>query len=419
MRATPLVAAVLLVHMAVAWLLVPHGVASPPIQRPQPPPPPPAVAPPTARPPPPAERFLIVETMSGLTNQRLCIINGLALAHALNATLVLPPLWASLDRFGAANVEVKSSRVVRPEGDQAQEVPFSTFFDVAAFRRRLAGLVQIVPQLPKHLARANLRAAPIFDHRRWAVEGRDYSLAEIKRRFLPLVERSSVFVVRFGIPWRLWVPVGPDEQRLWTRFNQALRFAPTIRQRAEATIAALRGGGDSSSSDGKAPFVALHLRREEFYRLNAHGREGASPREAVELLHYDWCLPADTRIYLLGGELGSDVVEPLREANMSGVVVHDTLLPGDDLPSQIQAAVDFEVARASTFLVSNSAISTFDWILWRMRRRRGVCQLQSRDPSEPVRFEKVVTSFQEMVPHCRREIPSIQEPLTELSVGCG
>ncbi|KAE9457388.1 hypothetical protein C3L33_10702, partial [Rhododendron williamsianum] len=205
--------------------------------------------------------YLIVHTNGGLNQMRagvcilshslsipkdLCICDMVAVAHILNATLVVPELDKRSFWQDTSN--------------------FSDVFDEDHFITSLANDVKVIRKLPKELATAT-RAVKHF--RSWS--GVDYYQDEIASLWedyqVIRAAKSDSRLANNNLP--------PDIQKLRCRAcYEALRFSPRIEAMGKLLVDRMRSYG---------PYIALHLRYEKDMLAFSGCTHDLSPEEADDL----------------------------------------------------------------------------------------------------------------------------------------
>lgn len=190
--------------------------------------------------------YLLVHTNGGLNQMRAGICDMVAVAHIINATLVVPELDKRSFWQDSSN--------------------FSDVFDEDYFINSLADDVKIIKKLPKELANAT-RAVKHF--RSWS--GIDYYEQEIASMWedyqVIRAAKSDSRLANNNLP--------PDIQKLRCRAcYHALRFAPRIEAMGKLLVDRMRSYG---------PYIALHLRYEKDMLAFSGCTHDLSPEEADEL----------------------------------------------------------------------------------------------------------------------------------------
>nr|XP_019710126.1 O-fucosyltransferase 7 isoform X1 [Elaeis guineensis] len=190
--------------------------------------------------------YLLVSTNGGLNQMRAGICDMVAVAHLINATLVIPKLDRKSFWQDSSN--------------------FSDVFDEEYFIQSLANDVKIIKKLPKELAMAT-KAVKYFTS--WSGVG--YYQDEISRLWddyqVIRAAKSDSRLANNNLP--------PDIQKLRCRaFYEALRFAPRIEALGKLLVERMRSFG---------PYIALHLRYEKDMLAFSGCTYGLSPGEADEL----------------------------------------------------------------------------------------------------------------------------------------
>ncbi|KAG5543942.1 hypothetical protein RHGRI_016633 [Rhododendron griersonianum] len=199
--------------------------------------------------------YLIVHTNGGLNQMRAGVSTGkeqtkicdmVAVAHILNATLVVPELDKRSFWQDTSN--------------------FSDVFDEDHFITSLANDVKVIRKLPKELATAT-RAVKHF--RSWS--GVDYYQDEIASLWedyqVIRAAKSDSRLANNNLP--------PDIQKLRCRAcYEALRFSPRIEAMGKLLVDRMRSYG---------PYIALHLRYEKDMLAFSGCTHDLSPEEADDL----------------------------------------------------------------------------------------------------------------------------------------
>ncbi|KAG2666199.1 hypothetical protein I3760_15G044700 [Carya illinoinensis] len=190
--------------------------------------------------------YLLVHTNGGLNQMRAGICDMVAVAHIINATLVIPELDKRSFWQDSSN--------------------FSDVFDEDHFINALANDVRVVKKLPKELAAAT-RAVKHF--RSWS--GMDYYQDEIASMWEDFqvirAAKSDSRLANNNLP--------PDIQKLRCRAcYEALRFSPQIEALGKLLVNRMRSYGR---------YIALHLRYEKDMLAFSGCTHGLSPAEADEL----------------------------------------------------------------------------------------------------------------------------------------
>lgn len=187
--------------------------------------------------------FVTFSVCGGLLNQRVAIIEGLMIAHALDAVVALPSL----------NLNGKQSGDRYSEED-ASWVSFDHFFDVEATRAALAPYVDVVV-LDGNGRGSNTSFAgtPPARRRPESVQGRNLDVGWYQR----LLRKRRGGVIRLGCTlMSLEKRHSRAAEELFWRIDAALVPANSIAHKAQETTARLRALSPSSH------YTALHLRVE-------------------------------------------------------------------------------------------------------------------------------------------------------------
>ncbi|KAF8411418.1 hypothetical protein HHK36_003967 [Tetracentron sinense] len=190
--------------------------------------------------------YLLVHTNGGLNQMRAGICDMVAVAHIINATLVIPELDKRSFWQDSSN--------------------FSDVFDEDHFISALTNDVKVIKKLPKELTTAT-RAVKHF--RSWS--GIDYYQDEIASMWEDYqVIRAAKSDSRLANN-----NLHPDIQKLRCRAcYEALRFAPQIEAMGKLLVERMRSYG---------PYIALHLRYEKDMLAFSGCTHGLTPAEADEL----------------------------------------------------------------------------------------------------------------------------------------
>uniref|UniRef100_A0A1D1XNQ2 O-fucosyltransferase family protein n=1 Tax=Anthurium amnicola TaxID=1678845 RepID=A0A1D1XNQ2_9ARAE len=190
--------------------------------------------------------YLLVHTNGGLNQMRAGISDMVAVAHIINATLVIPELDKRSFWQDSSN--------------------FSDVFDEEHFIHSLENDINIIKKLPKELATAT-KAVKHF--RSWS--GVEYYQDEISQLWNDYqVIRAAKSDSRLS---NNNLPI--DIQKLRCRaFYEALQFAPRIKAFGKLLVERMRSYG---------PYIALHLRYEKDMLAFSGCTYGLSTDEANEL----------------------------------------------------------------------------------------------------------------------------------------
>ncbi|CAN6480037.1 unnamed protein product [Victoria cruziana] len=190
--------------------------------------------------------YLLVHTNGGLNQMRAGISDMVAVAHVINATLVIPELDKQSFWQDSSN--------------------FSDVFDEDHFIGSLINDVKIVKKLPKEM----LAAPKVTKHfRSWS--GLEYYMYEISSLWKDYqviqAAKSDSRLANNNLP--------SDIQKLRCRaFYEALRFSPRIAALGKLLVERMRSYG---------PYIALHLRYEKDMLAFSGCTYGLSLAEADEL----------------------------------------------------------------------------------------------------------------------------------------
>ncbi|KAI5057319.1 hypothetical protein GOP47_0027334 [Adiantum capillus-veneris] len=245
-------------------------------------------------------RYILISANGGLNQQRVAICNGVAVAHLLNATLVLPQflfssVWQDTSQFG----------------DIYQE---NFFIDILKYD------IKIVKELPNELQSLDLDAIGSI------VSDMDVP-KEAKPSFfinyiLPILLRNRV-VHFFGFGNRLsFDPIPFDLQRLRCKCNfYALKFIPKIQRAAGLLVRRMREQdkrwgpemtqGEGSSTLAVAQSKGLHMLVDaESLNLQATGEKyiGLHLRFETDMVAYSMC-------EFGGGDAEREELEAYREVH--------------------------------------------------------------------------------------------------------
>ncbi|KAK2659806.1 hypothetical protein Ddye_006339 [Dipteronia dyeriana] len=190
--------------------------------------------------------YLMVNTNGGLNQMRAGICDMVAVAHIINATLVIPELDKRSFWQDTSN--------------------FSDVFDELHFINSLANDVEVIKKLPKELSTAT-RAVRHF--KSWS--SIDYYRDEIASMWddyqVIRAAKSDSRLANNNLP--------PDIQKLRCRAcYESLRFAPQIEAMGKLLVDRMRSYG---------PYIALHLRYEKDMLAFSGCTHDLSPAEADEL----------------------------------------------------------------------------------------------------------------------------------------
>lgn len=190
--------------------------------------------------------YLLVHANGGLNQMRAGICDMVAVAHILNATLVVPELDKRSFWQDTSN--------------------FSDVFDEDHFITSLANDVKVIRKLPKELATA---AKAVKHFRSWS--GVDYyqdEIASLWEDYLVIrAAKSDSRLANNNLP--------PDIQKLRCRAcYEALRFSPRIEAMGKLLVDRMRSYG---------PYIALHLRYEKDMLAFSGCTHDLSPEEADDL----------------------------------------------------------------------------------------------------------------------------------------
>ncbi|XP_024932348.1 O-fucosyltransferase 38 isoform X2 [Ziziphus jujuba] len=193
-----------------------------------------------------SDRYMTVRSNGGLNQMRTGISDMVAVAHIMNATLVIP----QLDKRSFWH----------------DSSTFSDIFDELHFIQTLRGDVQIVKELPQELE-ALPRARKHFVS--WSGVSYYEELTQLWKDYQVVhVAKSDSRLANNGLPL--------DIQRLRCRaLYHALRFAPPIESLGKKLVERLRARGGR--------YIALHLRYEKDMLAYTGCTYGLSDAESEEL----------------------------------------------------------------------------------------------------------------------------------------
>ncbi|KAG6553081.1 hypothetical protein Mapa_005418 [Marchantia paleacea] len=185
---------------------------------------------------PESNGYILIEANGGLNQQRSSICNAVAVAHLLNATLVIP-------HFHLNSVWQDNSK-------------FGDIYDEKYFIESLAEDVRVVKKLPDEVLEQFGNMSNIYNFKVKAWTPADYYLEKVKPKLLEAgVVRFSPFANRLA-----YDKIPPKVQQIRCKTNfEALRFAKPIASLADVLVK--RMVEKSSNSGGK--YIAIHLRFEE------------------------------------------------------------------------------------------------------------------------------------------------------------
>ncbi|KAL5710327.1 O-fucosyltransferase 6 [Ranunculus cassubicifolius] len=323
-------------------------------------------APHTTRP----QRFLVIATTGGLDRQRFAIVDAVAVARILNATLVVPKLDHKSFWNDSSN--------------------FSDIYDVDWFISSLSKDVKILKELPPRKGEV---VSPYQTH-----VPRKCTPACYQKRVLPLFKKKQV-VQLSKFESRLANELDSDLQKLRCRVNyHALRFTKPIlnmgrqlvkRMRARSThFIALHlrfetnvlafsgcyyGGGEKQNKELDAirkRWKTLHTGNPD--RARRQGRCLLTPEE-VGLTLRALGFERDTHIYMASGEVygGEESLSRLRAIfplldSKNTLSREDELSPFSSFALRM-GAVDFVVCDESDVLVTNNNGNTAKILAGRRR----------------------------------------------------
>jgi len=192
--------------------------------------------------------YLDIVLHKGFTNQVFALLNGLAIAHLLNITLVLPEMSTNYDYHMYAGADIQKMEY---EDSPTFRVPMSEIFDTEALRAAVSPWVRVVDALPEHL-----QGTTMFS-------------------------RMPAHLVNPKRPETLWPYLGAMQDALVLRIKCPLSSlvwnTPQIGELRKAAIAALAPGRAVSTVlasrlqsirapsglSAAAGYISLHLRVEE------------------------------------------------------------------------------------------------------------------------------------------------------------
>ncbi|KAJ6412841.1 hypothetical protein OIU84_005819 [Salix udensis] len=190
--------------------------------------------------------YLLAHTNGGLNQMRAGICDMVAIAHIINATLVVPKLDKKSYWQDSSN--------------------FSDVFDEDHFIKALANDVKVIKKLPNEIG-SSMKAVKYF--KSWS--GMDYYQEEIASMWADYkvirAAKTDSRLANNNLP--------PDIQKLRCRAcYEALRFAPQIEAMGKLLVDRMRSNG---------PYISLHLRYEKDMLAFSGCTHDLSPAEANEL----------------------------------------------------------------------------------------------------------------------------------------
>ncbi|KAJ6304651.1 hypothetical protein OIU78_020268 [Salix suchowensis] len=190
--------------------------------------------------------YLLAHTNGGLNQMRAGICDMVAIAHIINATLVVPKLDKKSYWQDSSN--------------------FSDVFDEDHFINALANDVKVIKKLPNEIG-SSMKAVKYF--KSWS--GMDYYQEEIASMWADYkvirAAKTDSRLANNNLP--------PDIQKLRCRAcYEALRFAPQIEAMGKLLVDRMRSNG---------PYISLHLRYEKDMLAFSGCTHDLSPAEANEL----------------------------------------------------------------------------------------------------------------------------------------
>eukprot|EP00887_Chlorella_sp_A99_P002528 scaffold6.g2528.t1 len=204
------------------------------------------------------------ERFVGFCNQLEAFLNAAAIAHLLNASLVLPAWYSHFDKFGPEGQVDHATAQYDPQARYA--VPMARFWDVDALARRLAGVVKVVPELPAYLGPGEPLTA-----RLWGVDPSRPSTLLPYRQHL---RHTRVLRLPCTLRYVTWATqeMGELRRRLMAALRPSAEVLVLVRQRQAKALAALGaspagGAADAATDAPLPPYVGLHLRHEADWRL--------------------------------------------------------------------------------------------------------------------------------------------------------
>ncbi|KAG9446548.1 hypothetical protein H6P81_012676 [Aristolochia fimbriata] len=181
--------------------------------------------------------YVFIHAEGGLNQQRIAIINAVAVAKIMNATLILP--------------------VLKQDQIWKDQTKFEDIFDVDYFIDYLKDDVRIVRDIPDWFP----DKAELFTSIRRTVKNiPKYASAQFYiDNVVPRIKEKKIMSLKPFVDRLGYDNVPPEINRLRCRVNyHALKFLPEIEQMADQLASRMRNRTGSSN-----PYMALHLRFEK------------------------------------------------------------------------------------------------------------------------------------------------------------